>query len=292
MRTPPADAPNPFVPTLERARAAGVPLPDGEPIAQERWSALVVLAAVLRRRSWKDEIFQDPKNVAHLPRGAPPAPTGFVAATHVVVEEVAPAGTCSICAETPGFRKCRICGGAGKLRGRNPPVVCSCGGTGKVPCPTCQQLAAISRIALRYYQDEPRLLRELYLPSHLPCHPPLFTLESALEQSANIALDPPKDLRCHDLTGRTAGTAYRGGERVVRPTFHGHDFGDTIDRALEAIGTLGAGGKTLGYDIRAYAWPLLRLQYPDPAAPSAPREVVLYFSRDRCMQVFEGTPPR
>jgi hypothetical protein len=287
MRTPPADAPNPFVPTLERARAAGAPLPDGEPIAQERWSALVVLATVLRRRSWKDEIYQHPNNVAHLPRGTPPEPKGFVPATHVVVEQIDVAGGCPDCARTPGLRMCRICRGAGVI---NPErnVVCSCGGSGKIPCPTCQRLGTASRIALRYYEDEPRWMRELYLPSHLPCHAPLFGLESAMEQSANIELDPPEDLRCHDLTGRAAGTAYRGGERTVRPTFHGHDFGDTIDRALDAIRALGAGGKTLGYDIRAYAWPLLRLQYPSPRAPAAPRDVVLYFDRGREMRVFEG----
>jgi hypothetical protein len=286
MRAPPADAPHPLGPSLAGARAAGLPLPEGEPIAQERWSALVVIARVLRRRSWKDEVYQHANNVAHLPRGAPPQPTSFATATYMMVEDVgAPIG-CPDCADSPGMRRCRICRGTGKIATQG--VVCSCGGSGKIPCPTCHRLGSISRIVLRYYQDEPRSLRELYLPSHLPCYAPLFGLEKAMEASADISFDPPEDLRCHDLTGRTAGTAYRGGERVVRPTFHGHDFGDTIDRALEAIGSLGAGGKTLGYDIRAYAWPLLRLQYPNPRTPASPREVVLYFDRGRGLKVYEG----
>ncbi len=288
MRTPPLDAPNPFVPSLERARAAGLPLPPGEPTAQERWSALVVLATILRRRSWKDEIYQHPSNVAHLPRGTPPEPKGFAAATHVVVEDIAASGGCPDCAATPGLRDCRVCKGTGAVLAGGATARCSCGGSGKIPCPTCKRIGTISRIALRYYEDEPRWMRELYLPSHLPCHAPLFHLEAAMEQCADLSLDPPEELRCHDLTGRTAGTTYRGGERVVRPTFHGHDFGDTIDRALEAIRALGAGGKTLGYDIRAYAWPLLRLQYPGPKAGAGPLEIVLYLDRDRGMRIYEG----
>lgn len=292
MRTPPADAPNPFVPTLERARAAGLPLPAGEPIAQERWSALVVLAVLLRRRTWKDEIFQNPAGVAHLPRGAPPQPQGFAGARYTVVEEVGAVLGCPDCAPTPGQRACRVCRGTGVAIAMGRQVPCSCGGSGKIPCPTCQRLGTVARIVVRHYEDDPRWMREFYLPSHLPCHAPLFRLESAMEETVNIALDPPEELRCHDLTGRTAGSAYRGGERLVRPTFHGHDFGDTIDRALEAMRSLGAGGKTLGYDIRAYAWPLLRLQYPPRKPGASPHEVVLYCDRFRAMNVYEGEEPR
>lgn len=285
MRTPPIDAPPPFVPTLERARREGLPLPPGEPAAEERWSALVVLAALLRRRSWRDEIFRHPSSVAHLPRGGPPEPVGYVPATHAVVESVEVFGGCQACAETPGFRPCRICHGTGSVgAGR----VCSCGGRGQVPCPTCMNVGSVSRIALRYYEDQPLWMRELYVPSHLPCHAPLFGLPAALEQSVEVSEDPPEELRCHDLTGRAAGTAYRGGERIVRPTFHGHDFGDTIERAMEAIRAMGGGGRTLRYDIRAYAWPLLRLQY-GPAEPGAgPRDVVLYFDRGGGMRLYEG----
>lgn len=287
MSTLPA-ASSPFVPTLDRARAAGLPLPLDPPIAEERWSALVVIATILRRRSWKEEIFRHPDSVAHIPRKPPVEPDMLGPGTHVAVEDIGDLGRCPDCADTPGLRKCRVCGGTGALRVGRGAYPCSCGGTGRVACPTCLRQGTTHRIVLRYYEDEPRWMKEFYVPSHLPCHAPLFGLEGAMEQTANIIAEaPPEDLRCHDLTGRAAGSAYRGGERLVRPTFYGHDFGDTIERAMTAIAALSAGGKALRYDIRAYAWPLLRLQFAGQT-PDRPDEVVVYPDRHGGLRIFQG----
>src|SRR5262245_20031679 len=104
---------NQYIPALERARAEGLELPDGEPIAQERWAALFVITTILRRRTWKEELVTHPNNVAHLSRSAPPVPQGYVTATYVTVEDVSVTGPCPDCVATPRVRKCRVCNGVG-----------------------------------------------------------------------------------------------------------------------------------------------------------------------------------
>lgn len=284
---PPSEASNPYIPVLRRARAEGVALPDGDPIAEERWSALFVIATILRRRTWKEEVIRHEKSVAHFPRGTPPAPPGYVAGTYVAVEDVSDFGQCPDCIRTARSRKCRVCDGIGFVPRPTgaPPVRCSCV-MGYVACPTCIGEGVTNRVVLRYFEDAPRSMRELWLPSHLAGYASLFRLERTMEAAVDLALEPPEALRCEDLSGRTAGTAYRGGERVVRPTFHGHDFGDTIDRALESLKALGGGMPVLHHEIRAYAWPLLRLSYPNPKEPSRPRDVALYADRNGKLCVF------
>lgn len=287
MRRPPIpeDTKSPFVPTLERARAQGLPIPPGDPVEQDRWAALITLTSLLRRTTWKEETHAAAASVDHLHRGTPPVPQGWESASWVTVEDIRPFGACVPCSGS-GARPCRICQGTGTVK---PPrstrlIPCSCKGQ-PIVCPTCRGEAATSRILLRYYQDEPRHLRELTVPSHLPCYPPLFTLESAMESAIDLQNDPPEELRCHDLTGRAAGTAYRGGERQVRPTFLGHDFGDTIDRTLASFRGLAGGAHIVRYDVRAYAWPILRVRYPDPKDPGKAIDLALFVSRNGGMHV-------
>ncbi len=285
------DPTTPLLPTLERAKAAGLPLPDGEPLEQEKWAALFVIATVLRRRSWKEEIVSHPDNLAQLGQGMPPVPEAFVGGTYTTVEGVGAAEACLACSLTPGRRKCRVCNGVNFVQsgGYDTMVRCSCT-MGYVPCPTCRGQATTNRVTLRYYEDTPATMRELYLPSHLPCYAPLFGLEGAMERSVNLAVDPPEELRCHDLTGQVGGSAYRGGTRTVRPSFHGHDFGDTIDHAREQLRALRGGFHIARYEVRAYAWPLLRVRYA-PERPSAKelarlREVAIFFDRRGELAVF------
>lgn len=282
MRRPPIleESKSPFVPTLERARSQGLPIPQGDPLEQDRWAALITFTTFLRRTSWKEEMHAAAATVAHLDRGTPPVPRGWERASWVTVEDIRPFGPCGACVGAPGRRPCRVCKGAGsfKLTGAGTLVPCSCKGQ-KIVCPTCKGEGTTSRILLRYYQDDPRHLRELTIPSHLPCYPPLFTLESAMEQAIDLQADPPEELRCHDLTGRAAGTAYRGGEREVRPTFLGHDFGDTIERTLASFKGLAGGAQILRYDVRAYAWPILRVRYADPKDPNKPLDLALFVAR-------------
>ncbi len=278
-------------PTLEHARAKNLPLPAGEPLEQEKWAGLFVIATVLRRRSWREQIASHPDNVAALGHGMPVTPEAFVGGTYATLESMGDPMACLSCSLSPGRRKCRVCSGVNFVQTApgSPPVRCSCT-MGYVPCPTCRGQGTTNSVVLRYYEDTLATMREFYLPSHLPCYAPLFGLESAMEGSVNLGVDPPEELRMHDLTGQVGGSAYRGGTKTVRPTFNGHDFGDTIDRAVEQLRALRGGFHVARYEVRAYAWPLLRLRYA-PERPSAkeiarPREVALYFDRFGEMRVF------
>lgn len=278
---------NPYVPVLARARAEGVSLPDGEPLLAERWTALFVIAHVLRRRSWKEELTLHSSSVAHVPRGAPPTPQGYVAGTYLSVEDVGAAEVCQVCARTPRVRPCRVCNGIGFAQRAfgQAPVKCSCE-MGHVPCPSCLGQGATNRITVRYYEDAPRSMREFWIPSHLAGYQSLFRLERALEEMVDLEKEPPEQLRCHDLTGRTGGSAYRGGQRIERPSFYGHDFGDTIERALASLKALGGGMHVIHHDTRAYAWPLLRLRYDNPKDASKPLDIALYVDREGKTRAF------
>lgn len=281
------DSTSRFIPTLARARQAGLPLPDGEPFEQEKWSGLFVIAAVLRRRSWKEDIYATEEAVARLGSGPPAPPETFAAQSAAAVESIGEVTPCVACSLSPGKRRCRVCNGTSFVREprQKAPVRCSCT-MGYVPCPNCFGKASTHRITLRYYEDTPAMMRELWIPSHLPCYPPLFGLEGAMEEAVVLAQEPPEELRCHDLTGRVGGSAYRGGTKQVRPSFEGHDFGDTIDRALEQLKALGGGFQVSRYEVRAYAWPLLRLRYQNPKDPASPLEAALYCDRLGGVRVF------
>lgn len=279
----PSDPAARFLPTLERARAQQLPLPPGEPVAQERWSALVVIASIMRRTTWTEVVTQHPDHVAHVGRGTPAPPTTFTPARWIAVQGMTALFACLTCGQSPGLRTCRVCYGVGRI-GSNGPR-CSCA-AGAVPCTTCRGHRQVARIALRYFDDSPKIMRELFLPSHLPCHAPLFRLESAMEENVHLGLEPPEELRCHDLTGRKGGSAYRGGERIERPTFHGHDFGDTIERALASMKAIGVGSQVVHHEVRAYAWPLLRLTYANEKDPAQPREVAVYPDRNGGLCLF------
>ena len=268
-----------FVPTLAAARAAGLPLPPGEPIEQEKWSALVVIAAALRRRTWKEWITSHPANLG--PIGTkPPPPDDFVPKTQAVLEQLGIQMPCAACLYSPGKRRCRVCNGSGFYRtaGAGRLVPCSCE-KGYVPCPTCRGTQVTHHMEVRFFEDTPAVMRELYLPSHLPCYPGLFKLESAMEEAASMEQLPPEELRCHDLTGKIGGSAYRGGSRVERPHFEGHDFGDTIDRALDQLKAFQGGFQIMRYEVRAYAWPLLRLRY-EGRVLGTPIEAALFYNRN------------
>jgi hypothetical protein len=272
---PPEDV-SPFLPTLDRARSLGLIVPEGEPKQVERLAMLVVHALLVRRTSFAEVASSVPPNVL---RGEPPAPDDFEPHHHVRIDEsIGAGGPCLVCTERPGFRRCRVCNGTGTLFGLR---ACSCEG-GFIVCPTCSGTAQQTTVRLRYYTDTPLFLNEAYMPSHVGHVASLFRLESTMEDDIAYRGPMPEPLRCHDLTGRVAGSAYRGGGRVVRPEFHGHDFGDAIDKALAGLTAAGAGANVVRYDIRAYAWPFLRVTWFGHA------ERALYVDRRGTLKVFMG----
>jgi hypothetical protein len=245
------DPPRPSLPTLEGALSSGLDVPAAEPVEQHRLAMLVVHAIVVRRSSWAEEGVRPMAGIEH---GEPPAPEDFETRHHVRIETTRGAVPCLACKETPGFRRCWACGGKGNV-GEH---VCSCD-NGRVECPTCEGSGSSTRVRLRYYTDTPAIMREAYMPSQVGFVPALFRLESTMEADIEFMRGMPEELRCHDLTGRVAGSAYRGGVRLVRPEFHGHEFGDAIEKAIAGLSAFGAGA--IRYDIRAYAWPFLWLRF-------------------------------
>lgn len=264
-----------YFPALDAFQATHL-LPDGEPSSVERLVMLVVHAVLVRRTSWAEDVESAP---ASLGRGEPPPPEDLVLRHHVRIDASLGGGPCAACMANPGKRRCRVCGGAGTLFGGAHR--CSCD-QGFITCPTCNGSAQASRVRLRYYTDTPAFLCEAYMPTHITALPSLFRLETCMEQDIRYQQAMPEELRCHDLSGRVAGSAYRGGERTVRPEFHGHDFGDTIDKALAGLSAIGASGSVVRYDIRAYAWPFLRLRWP------MGEDLAVYVDRNGMMKVFGG----
>ncbi|MDI1478008.1 hypothetical protein [Polyangium sp. y55x31] len=266
-----------YFPTLETARAQ-LSLPAGEPVSVERLAMLVVHAALIRRTSWAEDVEIAP---ATLERGEPALPDDLEVHHHVRLDADLGGGPCTACAAMPGKRPCRVCGGKGMLF-LSP---CSCA-NGYIPCPTCGGTTKSNRVRLRYYTDAPAFLTEAYMPTHVTAVPTLFGLESRMEQDIQFQQPLPEELRCHDLTGRVAGSAYRGGERTIRPDFHGHDFGDTIDKALAGLSAIGAGASVVRHVIRAYAWPFLRLRW------AMGEDLAIYVDRIGSTKVFgtSGVP--
>jgi hypothetical protein len=258
-----------YLPTLEGALREGLDVPSARPAEQQRLALLVVHAAVVRRTSWAEEVVRPMPGIDH---GEPPPPEDFELRHQVRVDARLGELRCEACKETPGFRRCRICGGKGMVGN----ISCSCD-EGRVRCPTCEGTGQSPRVRLRYYTDTPGLLREAYMPSQIGFVPSLFRLESTMESDIDFMREMPEELRCHDLTGRVSGTAYRGGERRVRPDFCGHEFGDAIEKALAGLSAFAAGA--IRYDIRAYAWPFLWLRYPDG-------DVAVYRTRGGTLRAF------
>lgn len=73
-----------YLPTLERARAAALELPDGDPADEHRMAALIVVARAIRRESW-DEIVRE-QDVREGTAPSPPGPpTSWERVTHSAV---------------------------------------------------------------------------------------------------------------------------------------------------------------------------------------------------------------
>ncbi|XXX72995.1 hypothetical protein WMF30_35635 [Sorangium sp. So ce134] len=275
---PPSDPVARYLPTVARARDEGLALPPGAPAEERRVAALVVLASIVRREGWTEVVDLSPEAAEQLEPGDPPRPRSFEPRAHRRLAEDLGFRPCPGCAGAPGRARCPLCGGEALRR------ACSCS-AGYVRCPSCMGAGRVRRVRVRYLEDRPLEVRELYAPPEMTFVPALFTLEGALERRLGAA-DPPEPLRCHDLRPRARSTAYRGGgDRVVEPDFHGHGFAGTIERAVSGLAALAAGGRLVAQAVRAYAWPLLWLRYgPDEPA----RDVVVYPDLTGALQAFAG----
>ena len=274
-----------FLPTLDRAREAGLNLPPGEPDSQRRVVALVVIGFLLRREGWDEEMELGGQIFANLQMGDPPIPQTFVQQSFQRLVKVIETHPCRMCNVHPGFSACRVCRGAGQI---GLLMRCSCRG-GFVPCKTCLGSRISNQVRIRYSHDRLMALREVYVPSAFTHVPALFSFERSFEKIVDTSALPPECLRCHDLSPRApAATAYRGGGRETPPDFRGHDFTDTIDKALKSLAALGKGGTVLLYEIRAYAWPVLWLHYG--VHDHQAHDIAIFTGRDGSLHAHAGAP--
>ncbi|WP_438043056.1 hypothetical protein [Sorangium sp. So ce128] len=259
----PSDPVAPYLPTLGRARAEGLALPTGAPVEERRVAALVVLAFLVRREGWTEVVDLSPKDALQIATDEPPLPDAleFEARAHRRL------------AEHLGPRPCTACAGASAS-----PVVCA----------SCMGEGHLRRVRIRHVQDRPFEVRELYAPREMSFVPALFAFVSALKRALGDA-DFPEALRCLDLRPRAVRTAYRGGgDRMVEPDFHGHQFAGTIESAVATLDAFAAGGRIVAQEVRAYAWPLLWLRY-GPGEPA--RDEVVFPELTGALQAFSGANP-
>lgn len=284
MQPAPKDL-EPYLPTLDRARAAGVTLQARswyhlgsgvdllaqDPVEQHRLAAVTVDARVLHRAVWEKNVELSEQLLATYPAVMPPQPEGMIAASHHLVVDILDRGPapCTNCPVRPGRELCARCGGAGYILidGGNNQQAQPCGtcaGGRFVQCSTCDGVARTRRARVRYVDDRLSTLRYTYVPSMT------IALETALDEVLAATDDLPVCLR-FDPRSREAGGPYRGGG-VAEPTFHGHRFGDALGRAATAIGGLGGDGVVLRQELVTYARPILWLRY---ASLGARHEAVL-----------------
>jgi hypothetical protein len=264
----------PYLPTLDRARAAGVSLQAKtwyhlgsgidllaeEPVEQHRLAAVTVDACVLYRAVWEKNVEVSEQLLATYPTVMPPPPERMIAASHHLVADVLDRGPrpCTNCPVRPGHELCARCGGAGYIvvdagRSQHTEICFACGGERFVQCSTCDGTALCRRARVRYVDDRVSALRYTYVPSMT------VALETALDEALAAGEDLPDCLR-FDPRSRAAGGPYRAGG-AVEPTFHGHRFGDALGRAAAAIGGLGGDGLVLRQELVTYARPILWLRY-------------------------------
>lgn len=253
----PSQAVGRLLPSVEAATQAGVLPPHDVPLESRPLCALVVHARVLERSQWREEKVLRWRWAKRMGRGALPIsgqPTShFVTA----LEETF---------ETIPCQKCR----ARQLKQ-----------DAFAACPACGVRARILHTS-----DTISVMVETYLPRQISARPLMFGFEAMLARRTTPQGKPPPDaLQCHDLKPRRVGGAYRAAKTTKKPTFHGHDFGNTIALATKAIELFFLGKEVSRYDIRAWAWPFIWLRY---GSDDDPVERALFVDRQGKLDVFVG----
>lgn len=244
----------PFLPTLEAIRAVpelAAQLPEGEPSHVYGAAAIVVQIDGLRRDAWTDDVELSERLFADYPKGFPPAPDKSNAASYKVIDDESPAvrQQCMTCVLRPGFSPCTQCGGTGMVGEFAPCPSCVAGFS---PCTTCDGARVSIRARIRYVNDTPVNLRQLFVPQ-LP-----KTIKSYVEHGIDPSAVWPEALR-FDPEPAMVGTAYRGAQAVREPDFHGFFFGDALGAATRSLTT--STRDVVGVEARSYGVAILWLVY-------------------------------
>jgi hypothetical protein len=167
-----SDSVNPYLPTLEKLRAAAL-FRIEHPASPHPRKASVWRCSSYKRH-WcgvrvgrrKRRMRRDICNAANLRRPSMTSPVIMFGLTNALGE-----GRVWRAMDRPGFRKCRVCGGRGRIL--DDKMLCSCT-AGWVTCPNCGGKQQIDHVRLRYYSDTPAFLNEAYMPTHIAQNPSLF----------------------------------------------------------------------------------------------------------------------
>jgi hypothetical protein len=268
-----ADAVEPFLPTLDRARAQnvslrargwwspirGVDLLAREPAEETRLAAVTLAARILSRSVWEKDVEMSERLFLGFPAAAPPPLDVTAPGSYRVLVSQLDAGParCTQCMATPGREICAGCGGEGFVLVRNDRggerIVCPrCLGKRSLPCSTCDGTSSTRRARVRYLDDREGTLSYTYVPA----------LAAALEAKLDAILAPgpalPACLRVEPSL-QVSGGPYRG--VTVEPSFHGFRHGEPLRRALTAAAGIAGQGQVLREDVRTWARPILLARY-------------------------------
>lgn len=292
-----------FFPTLERARAelhhvtvkqflhlfGGTDLLDDEGVEVKRLAAVVVNVSALVRTPREHEVELSERREGEQLREPPPLPERWVEASHDVVLESGPVGTCSRCdvlqatSPTPGQTTCARCHGKGKLRihhGRhhhdardlmaivdatidgsdaipNPDILpCpDCAGLGVRACDTCEGTGRSVRVRMRELSDRPHAFRHVYVPSLR------VGLEAKLDARISSFELPDALLHVIDRDGDPDGESspYREASVTTDDAVGAFAFEGRVARARKTIAETLGDGRVVDGGADVYAWPLLVL---------------------------------
>lgn len=269
------DAPAPYLPSIERARGEGVvaqrkvfgipwwsvDLLAATPDEVEPLAIVIVDARIQRRVSELKEVQLTARLLDQLATAAPPEPDDYTDARTTYLVERAEMSPCAACEGRPGEVVCTACAGTGRVdltdsEGNAIMVACYlCKGHSYITCPTCEGAGHAHWARLMQVEDSAPTLRYAYVPSMVDA------LDLAVgELFDTLPDDLPTCLR-FDPTPQKHESAYRGEVRQMDRSFHGHGFGDALQRAMRGVEALRGPGDVLYQELTAYAWPLLWLRY-------------------------------
>lgn len=260
------------LPTLERARAAGLRVRSSpawqfwrrsnvlakEPGHLEKLGALWLDARLLIRSTRNSVEHVGPRTMAALARGEA-EPKGEQNTQYISALLDPSALACTFCSMSPGKSYCAACGGEGyrmeqrvdyQGNSREVRVSCeACHASGRVECGSCDGSATSQRVDMVWVEDSWKTLRYLYVPA-LP-----FALENAVREYAESVESWPANLAM-PLEEQLISGPYRSGPTRVEE-FRGFVVDGPIDKARDMVDSIRGGGRVLSADVNAYVLPLL-----------------------------------
>lgn len=279
----------PYLPTFEAVRLAlqkkELQLPFN-PTRSFSIAALVLQVDGVRREEWTDDVELSPKLFARFPRGIVPSPDDKslrVATSYKVIDDTKPTrnAKCMNCILKPGSIPCHSCDGKGTILSGEAAIECfGCNGRGSIPCSICDGEQTSVACTIRYVNDRPVTLRQLFVPQvHDSLRPELV---GALDAAAYW----PEALR-FDPSPAFVASAYRGASAVrAEDNFHGHYFGAALDacRAAKEASITGLARA----DQRFFAIPILWLIHEGHG--TGDQHVAYFFDAARELHQVVGRP--